>query len=154
MPARRSALCAAVIGLVLGFRSSDRLASAYGIAVTGTMAITTVLFFFVARAVWRKRASLVIAGALGFLTVDLALFAASLTKLRHGGWLPVTVGLAVFTLFTTWRAGRRLVLREVLHEEGPLRRSSRTRAACARRSTARPARQSSSVTSTRRPRWR
>jgi KUP system potassium uptake protein len=116
------ALCAAVTALVVGFGSSERLASAYGIAVTGTMAITTILFFFVVRKVWGKALWVVVPGAAAFLAVDLLLFAASLTKLRHGGALPIAVGLAVFTILTTWRRGRELVLRRVVRHEGPLRR--------------------------------
>lgn len=85
-PAVNWALCAAVAALVLGFRSSAHLASAYGIAVTGTMAITTVLFLSVVRALWKKPLSLVLAGAAVFLTVDLDFFSASLTKVVHGGW--------------------------------------------------------------------
>jgi KUP system potassium uptake protein len=115
-------LCAAVTALVVGFGSSERLASAYGIAVTGTMAITTILFFFVVRRVWRKALWVVVPGAVAFLAVDLLLFAASLTKVRHGGALPIAVGLAVFTILTTWRRGRQLVLRRVIRHEGPLRR--------------------------------
>jgi KUP system potassium uptake protein len=120
-PAMNWVLCAAVIGLVLGFRSSDRLASAYGIAVTGTMAITTILFFGVVRARWKKPLWMVIPGATALLTVDLVLFAASLTKVEHGGWLPVTAGVVAFTIFTTWRTGREIVMRRVVRQEGPLR---------------------------------
>jgi KUP system potassium uptake protein len=106
-------LCAAVAALVIGFGSSSHLAAAYGVAVTGTMAITTVLFFFVARQLWRTRMWLVILGAAVFLTIDLALFSTSLSKIGHGGWVPLLVGVTAFTLLTTWRTGWRLLVKKV-----------------------------------------
>jgi KUP system potassium uptake protein len=121
-PAVNWALCLAVIALVTGFGSSAALASAYGIAVTATMVTTTVLFFYVVRAAWRKPLWLVIAGAALVLAVDVLLFASSLTKIGHGGWVPVTAGVAVFALVTTWDTGRRIVVSRVIREEGPLRR--------------------------------
>jgi KUP system potassium uptake protein len=120
-PAVNWALCAAVAALVLGFRSSAHLASAYGIAVTGTMAITTVLFLAVVRALWKKPLSFVLAGAAVFLTVDLALFSASLTKVVHGGWAPLAIGLAMYTILTTWHKGHEIVTRNRIAHEGPLR---------------------------------
>jgi KUP system potassium uptake protein len=115
--------CLAVVtaALVVGFGSSVGLAGAYGIAVTGTMTITTVLFFFVVLNLWRKPLWMVIAGAAVFLTVDLALFSASLTKVPHGGWLPLSLGLAMFVVLTTWDKGRQRVDRIRAEEEGPLR---------------------------------
>jgi KUP system potassium uptake protein len=114
-------LCGAVAALVIGFGSSARLASAYGVAVTGTMAITTVLFFFVARRLWKTRMGLVIAGAAVFLTIDLALFSTSLSKIGHGGWVPLLVGVTAFTILTTWRTGWRLVTRKLVEGESSLR---------------------------------
>jgi KUP system potassium uptake protein len=114
-------VCAAVAALVVGFESSNRLAAAYGVAVTGTMAITTVLFFFVARQLWRTSLPLVIGGAIVFLTIDLALFSTSLAKVFHGGWVPLLVGLIAFTVLTTWRTGWKRVIRKVEQEEGALR---------------------------------
>jgi KUP system potassium uptake protein len=122
VPAVNWALCAAVAGLVVGFGSSSGLAGAYGIAVTGTMASTTVLFFVVVRSLWRKPLWLVVPGAAVFLTADLALLSACLTKLPHGGWLPVTLAVAVFTLLTTWRRGSEILMRNIVREEGPLDR--------------------------------
>ena len=84
-------LLVAVIGLVLGFRSSERLASAYGIAVTGTFATNTMLAFLLFRVVWRKPLWKVVAGAAVFLTIELTFFAANLTKIVSGGWLPLLV---------------------------------------------------------------
>ncbi|MGZ6259075.1 MAG: potassium transporter Kup [Candidatus Limnocylindrales bacterium] len=112
---------AAVVALVVGFGSSQRLASAYGIAVTGTLAIDTILFFVVVRYLWRKPLWLVLAGAALFLTVDLTFFAANLTKVLHGGWFPLSIALVVFVVLTTWQRGREIVTRNRTEEEGPLR---------------------------------
>jgi KUP system potassium uptake protein len=103
------ALMLATIGLVLGFRSSSNLAAAYGVAVTGTMGITTLLFFFVVRERWAW--SPLAAGllVLPFLSIDLAFFAATLVKVAQGGWFPLVVAAAVFTVMTTWKRGRELL---------------------------------------------
>jgi KUP system potassium uptake protein len=121
VPAVNWALCVAVAALVVGFGSSSHLAAAYGIAVTGTMAITTILFFFVVRTRWRKPLWLVVIGAAAFVTIDLTLFSASLTKVPHGGWVPLSTGLAMFTILTTWRKGHEIVIANRVREEGPLR---------------------------------
>jgi KUP system potassium uptake protein len=99
----------ACIALVLGFQSSSNLAAAYGIAVTGTMGITTILFYFVARE--RFGWSLLHAGvpAFFFLVIDLAFFLANATKIEHGGWFPLLVGAFVFTAMTTWKTGRQIL---------------------------------------------
>jgi KUP system potassium uptake protein len=104
-------LLVACLALVLGFGSSGRLAAAYGIAVTGTMTMTSVLFFGLARGVWRW--SLALAGALAgcFLVIDLAFLGANLTKLEHGGWVPLVFGAALFTVMSTWRQGRQILAR-------------------------------------------
>jgi KUP system potassium uptake protein len=120
-PAINWALCAAVAALVVGFGSSARLAGAYGVAVTGTMAMTTVLFLVVVRELWGKPLWLVLAGAAVFLTVELTFVAATLTKVPHGGWIPLAVGLAVFTVLTTWHRGLAIVTRNRIAQEGPLR---------------------------------
>jgi KUP system potassium uptake protein len=108
-------LMVACIGLVLGFRSAGNLAAAYGIAVTGTMAITTVLFANVARTRWHWpwwRVGLM-AGL--FLSVDLAFFSANLVKVTQGGWFPLVVGVVVYLLMSTWKRGR-LLLSRVMEE--------------------------------------
>ncbi|MGE0438869.1 MAG: potassium transporter Kup [Gemmatimonadales bacterium] len=94
---------------VVGFQSSDRLTAAYGIAVTGTMAITTVLFAHVARYRWQWPLWRVISLTAVFLLVDMAFFGANLVKFAHGGWLPLAIGLVVFVLMTTWKSGRAIV---------------------------------------------
>jgi KUP system potassium uptake protein len=120
VPAVNWLLFAAVVALVLGFRSSAHLASAYGIAVTGTLAIDTILAFVVVRTHWRKPLWVVICGATALLVVDLAFFSANLTKVFHGGWFPIVIGLLVFSVLSTWWAGRRLALRRLAERETPL----------------------------------
>jgi KUP system potassium uptake protein len=110
----------AVVALVLGFRSSTNLAAAYGIAVTGTLAIDTILFFVVVRLLWRKPLWLAIAGAMAFLTVDLGFFAANIPKITHGGWFPLAIASLVFTTLMTWRAGRGLLRERMLTGEKPI----------------------------------
>jgi KUP system potassium uptake protein len=109
IPAVNWALMACCIALVLGFRSSTNLAAAYGVAVTTTMAITTLLFYFVARERWQwpKWRALVVAGA--FLLIDLAFWGANLLKIPHGGWVPLVIGAVVFTLLSTWKKGRQIL---------------------------------------------
>ncbi len=120
-PAINWGIFAAVVALVIGFGSSQRLASAYGIAVTGTLAIDTVLFFVVVRTQWRKPLWLVLFGAASFLFVDLAFLSANLRKVVHGGWFPLSIALVVFTVLLTWQRGREIVTRNRTEEEGPLR---------------------------------
>ncbi len=109
LPTINWALMISCIALVLGFRNSSNLAAAYGLAVTGTMFITTVLFYVVARERWGwpKRKTLVVCAP--FLVVDLAFLGANLVKIPDGGWFPLVVGALVFLLMTTWRTGRVLV---------------------------------------------
>ena len=104
-----------VVLVVIGFGSSKALAGAYGIAVTGTMAIDTVLFVIVAWRMWKWHPLLVLAVLVFFLAIDLAFFGANTLKIEDGGWFPLVLGLAVFAILTTWRRGRELVLRELKH---------------------------------------
>jgi KUP system potassium uptake protein len=120
VPSVNTVLFAAVVALVVGFGSSAALAAAYGIAVTGTLAIDTVLFFVVVRVVWGRPLPLVLAGAALFLTVDLSFFGANVPKIVHGGWFPIAIGLTVFTLLMTWQRGREMVTSNRRHEEGRL----------------------------------
>jgi KUP system potassium uptake protein len=122
VPVVNWALCVAVIGLVIGFGSSTKLGSAYGIAVTGTLAIDTILFFVVVRHLWHKPLWMVLAGATGLLIVDLTFFAANLTKVHHGGWFPLLVGVIIFVVLTTWQRGREIITEKRTELEGPLRR--------------------------------
>lgn len=102
-------LCVFVMALVFGFRSSSNLASAYGIAVSGTMIISTLLVGIVMFLIWRWRPWLAALVLLGLFIVDVAFFAANLTKVAHGGWFPLAIGCAAFVLLTTWKRGRDLV---------------------------------------------
>ncbi len=114
-------LMAAVLALVFAFRTSGALALAYGMAVTGTVTITTLLFFYIVRRQWGKPLWLVVAGAGAFLTVDLLFLTANLTKFAHGAWFPLLVGLIIFAVLTTWQRGRQLVSERREREEGCLR---------------------------------
>ncbi|WP_105969835.1 potassium transporter Kup [Streptomyces geranii] len=109
-----------VLTLVFAFRSSAALAYAFGMAVTGTITITTLLFFFVARDKWGTPRWLLGIGAGLLLLVDLLFVAANMTKLVHGAWLPLLIGLTAFTVMTTWQRGRALVTAERARQEGPL----------------------------------
>ncbi|MFI4954592.1 MAG: potassium transporter Kup [Gammaproteobacteria bacterium] len=110
----------AVIMVVLIFESSDNLAAAYGLSVTGTMIITTVLAFRVIRHMWKWTwwHSALIFGF--FLLVDLSFFSANLIKIMEGGWLPLLIALIVFTIMITWRHGTRLLIARVKEEAVPL----------------------------------
>ena len=113
-------LMLACVALVLGFRASSNLADAYGIAVTGTMAITSILFYFVARDRWHW--SRLHAGALValFLTIDLSFFGACSAKIANGGWFPLLVAAVVFTVMLTWKRGRALLDARISAESLPL----------------------------------
>jgi len=113
-------LMLATLGLVFGFKSSTNLASAYGMAVTATMVITTILAYVVTRELWRWGfwRAVLITGA--FLVIDLAFFSANLLKIEHGGWFPLLVAGAVYLVMSTWNEGRKLVLRRLDAEEVPL----------------------------------
>jgi len=102
-----------VLLAVLGFRSADSLSAAYGIAVTGTMTITTILALVVARRQWGWRLPAVVAAGVLFLAIDLSFFSANLIKIEFGGWFPLVLGVAIFAVMTTWRRGRELVVREI-----------------------------------------
>ncbi|MET7522046.1 potassium transporter Kup [Streptomyces sp. NPDC005248] len=113
-------LLVSVLTLVFAFRTSAALAFAFGMAVTGTITITTLLFFYVARARWRTPLWLLGIGATVLLFVDLLFLAANLTKLAHGAWLPLLIGLTAFTVMTTWQRGREIVTKERAQREGAL----------------------------------
>jgi len=113
-------LLVAILTLVLAFRTSAALAYAYGTAVTGTITITTLLFFYYARHQWRWPLWIVLAGGGTLIAIDLLFFAANLTKLTHGAWLPLLIGVIAFTIFTTWQRGRELVTVRRVQAEGPL----------------------------------
>jgi KUP system potassium uptake protein len=97
------------IGLVLGFRSSSHLAAAYGVAITTTMLITTILFYVVARRRWHWPTAIALPVAAFFITIDLAFFGANMLKVAHGGWFPLLVSACILFLILTWRKGRRVL---------------------------------------------
>jgi KUP system potassium uptake protein len=109
-----------VLLAVIGFQSSDALAGAYGIAVTATMLATTILTFFVIRYRWHLPLVLCFAATGFFVIIDIALFSASTLKLLHGGWLPLLLGTALFTVMLTWRTGRELVFQNLEKHAIPL----------------------------------
>ena len=109
LPAINWALLFAVLAAVLGFGSSTNLASAYGVAVTGTMLITTILTFFVIRYRWRYNLLLALSATLFFVVVDLAFFSSSLLKIAQGGWFPLTLGALMLLVMLTWRRGREIM---------------------------------------------
>jgi KUP system potassium uptake protein len=121
VPAVNWGIFVAVVALVIGFGSSQHLAAAYGIAVTGTLAIDTVLFFVVVHIVWGKPKRLALPGAIAFLIIDLTFFTANLPKVAHGGWFPLAIAALVFIVLTTWQRGREIITKKRTELEGPLR---------------------------------
>lgn len=116
VPAINGLLMVGVIALILAMKSSSNLAAAYGIAVTGTMAIDTILAFVVVLSLWRWNPWLSAVVALGFLMVDFAFFGANIPKIPQGGWFPLAIGVVVFTILSTWKRGRTM-LQEKLQEQ-------------------------------------
>jgi KUP system potassium uptake protein len=120
VPAVNWVLAAGVVVLVVVFRTSGRLTDIYGVAVTGTFILNTVLFLAVARSLWRTpRWKLVPLAAL-FLVVEASFFGANLAKVAHGAWLPLVVGLLMSIVMITWRRGRVIVTRNRTRQEGSL----------------------------------
>src|SRR5215472_8059626 len=113
-------LLIAVLALVLGFQSSRALAAAYGLAVTGTMVITTVLATAVAHRIWGWRWPVVAAAFVPLGFVDLALFSSNALKIPSGGWFPLAIGIIVFVVMSTWRGGRQLVFAQLSAASVPL----------------------------------
>jgi KUP system potassium uptake protein len=103
-------LLVVIVAAVIGFGSSTRLASAYGVAVTGTMLVTTILTFFVIRYAWGYNLFLSIAATGFFILIDAAFFSSSLLKIVEGGWFPLALGAIVFTVMTTWHRGREIAM--------------------------------------------
>ncbi len=119
VPAINWILMIACIGLVLGFRSSSNLAAAYGVAVTTTMVVTSILFYAVARERWKWSLPVAILVGGSFLVIDLAFWGANLLKIANGGWFPLLVGAVVFTILTTWKKGRQILNERIFHRVLP-----------------------------------
>jgi KUP system potassium uptake protein len=113
-------LMIAAIGLVFGFRTSSRLAAAYGVAVTTDMVFTTILFAYVAVHRFRWPKWMVVALVIGFLIIDLAFWGANLPKIPHGGWFPLLIAGGILVLMTTWRLGRLVVGRRMRSQSLPV----------------------------------
>ena len=113
-------LLIATIWLVLTFRSSSALAAAYGVAVSTTMVITTILIYFVTQRVWGWSRPLGLFVMTGFLLVDLAFFFSNATKIHAGGWFPLLVGIGICILMSTWRRGRQLLVERLKKTSTPL----------------------------------
>jgi KUP system potassium uptake protein len=120
IPAINWGLLFMVIVLVLGFRESGKLASAYGIAVTGTMLITTIMLGFLVFQVWRWNRALATVTIGLFLVVDGTYFASNITKIPDGGWFPLLVAAISFTVLTTWAKGRQLMRQRLSESALPL----------------------------------
>jgi KUP system potassium uptake protein len=119
IPGLNWVLMIACVGLVIGFRSSSNLAAAYGVAVTTDMVFTSILFAVVARTRWNWTLPAVIALSAAFLSVDLAFWGASLLKIPSGGWFPLVVAGAVFTIMTTWNHGRAILAERIAERTVP-----------------------------------
>jgi KUP system potassium uptake protein len=113
-------LLAAVVAAVVGFGSSARLASAYGVAVMGTMLVTSFLTFFVVRHAWGYPLWLCLAATGAFMVVDATFFAAAMHKVFDGGWFPLLLGAAIFSIMVTWRNGRANLLKQMQSSSVPL----------------------------------
>ncbi|MGD0196538.1 MAG: potassium transporter Kup [Solirubrobacteraceae bacterium] len=120
VPVINAIMFAAVVAIVVAFGSANALANAYGIAVTGTFVLTTILFLSISRLLWHKRKSVIVLGAVVFLLIDVAFFSSNMTKIVSGGWLPLALAVCVFTILTTWRSGQRIVTANRARSEGPL----------------------------------
>jgi KUP system potassium uptake protein len=118
VPEVNAALAIACIALVLAFKESSRLAAAYGIAVTGTMAITSIVYYVVVRRTWGWPLAKALPIVLAFLALDTAFFGANLLKFLDGGYVPVLVAAAIFAMMVTWKAGR-AILAETLAAAAP-----------------------------------
>ena len=109
------------VGLILSFGSSSNLAAAYGIAVSGSMIITTLLMYRVAHTHWQWSPPLAALVVGGFLLIDFAFFLANAQKIPHGGWFPLLLGAAIFTVMSTWARGRAIVADHLREQFPPLR---------------------------------
>jgi KUP system potassium uptake protein len=120
VPAINWALMVVTIWVVINFRSSSDVAGAYGVALTMTMLITTLLSFVVARRLWGWNLWLATAVTATFLAADVSFFAATIVKIFAGGWFPILIGAIVFMLMTTWRRGRQILAQRLQSGQLPL----------------------------------
>ena len=120
LPGVNAALFVGVLVLMLAFRSSERLATAYGVSVTGALVVDTLLLLLVARVLWHWQPWKLALAAVAFGVVELTFLAANLSKIAHGGWLPLLIAAVVLTAMTTWRRGRDIVTKNRQAKEGSL----------------------------------
>jgi len=120
VPEVNAALAVGTVLVVLGFRNTGALGAAYGIAVTGTMVITSILYFAISTERWRKPVPQALALTAVFLVVDIAFLGANIVKVLHGGWVPLLLGAALFTMMTSWKRGREILRERVLDIALPL----------------------------------
>jgi KUP system potassium uptake protein len=120
IPSVNWALMIATIALVLAFGSSSNIAAAYGVAVTTTMVLTTLLFYIVARERWHWRRRRVLPFVVFFLFFDLAFFGANILKISQGGWVPLVIAAGVFTLMDTWKRGRSILAEQFRQRTMPI----------------------------------
>jgi KUP system potassium uptake protein len=120
IPALNWFLLIMVLAAVLGFGSSSNLAQAYGVALTGTMLVTTILTFFVIRYAWGYPLWLCVFATGFFFLIDVVFFASAMLKVPHGGWFPLAIGVAVFVVMTTWRRGREVMFQRLNEASVPL----------------------------------
>ncbi|WP_316316179.1 KUP/HAK/KT family potassium transporter, partial [Clavibacter michiganensis] len=109
-----------VMAIMLAFRSSASLATAYGVSVTGALVVDTLLLLLVVKPLWQWKTWKLVLAAVVFGGLELTFLAGNLSKILHGGWVPLLIALAVITLMTTWRRGRQLVQDERKEREGSL----------------------------------
>jgi KUP system potassium uptake protein len=121
LPGVNALLFVGVLGIMLTFRSSARLATAYGVSVTGALLIDTLLLLVVARVLWSWPPWKLALAAVAFGGVEMMFLLANLSKVVHGGWLPLLIALLVFTVMTTWQRGRQIVTNNRRAKEGSLR---------------------------------
>jgi len=121
LPGVNAALFVGVLTVMLSFRTAEKLATAYGVSVTGALVIDTVLMLVVARVLWRWQPWKLALAAVAFGGVEVTFLSANLSKVLHGGWLPLLIAIIVFTVMTTWRRGREIVAANRREQEGSLR---------------------------------
>jgi KUP system potassium uptake protein len=120
LPGVNALLFIGVLVVMLSFRSAERLATAYGVSVTGALVIDTVLMLVVSRVLWKWQPWKVVLAAVAFGGVEVTFLSANLSKVAHGGWLPLLIAIVVFTVMTTWRRGREIVAANRRQQEGSL----------------------------------
>jgi KUP system potassium uptake protein len=113
-------LYAAVVFLIMFFKSSDNLAAAYGIAVASTMLLTTLLMYFITRALWHWKLVTTLFVVVPLALVDAVFVSSNISKVLDGGWFPLMAGLGLFTVMTTWNRGREMVVERMRKESLPL----------------------------------